>query len=153
MAKVITTIKKTGPFFHVDPAKTFRANCDTMFAAIAREGESDIKAQAEPHRLTGHYIAGVQGRSRRLDGAPFKNPGATVSMIDPYPWRGHTREKGAASAVVVRFFRTGASAEGYRAGAWYLGGKLAMPWFRRTRSRIRSVMKFNRAELLKGLVE
>ena len=144
MAKVITTIKKTGPFFHVDPAKTFRANCDTMFAAIAREGESDIKAQAEPHRLTGHFIEGVQGRSRRLDGAPFKNPGVTVSQLLAYPWKGHTTEAGAASAVMIR---------GYRAGAQYRGGKLAPPWFRRTRARIRSVMKFNRAELLKGLVE
>ena len=128
MARIITTIDKTGPFFTKDPALTFRANVDVLLAAIAAEAEEDVRAQSEPFRDTGAFVAGVRGRTHRLDGAAFKTPTATVSQTHVYPWKNAGPRQ-------------------------YRGGKLeaSRHMFRRTRSRIRGVNKLNSAELLKGL--
>ena len=128
MARFITTIDKTGPFFTHDPAKTFRQNIDALLEAIGAEGEADVKAQSEPHRLTGAFVEGVLGRTHRLDGGAFKNPEVVVSQTHIYPWKNGGARK-------------------------YRGGKFEAQYhvFRRTRGRLRGVNKLNSAELLKGL--
>lgn len=129
MARFVTTIKRTGPFFTHDPAKTFRANADVLMEAIAREGEADVQAQTSAFKHpSGAFREGVQGRTHRLDGAPFKHPGVVVSQTHVYPWK------------------SGAPKQ-------YRGGRAEAVYhmFRRTRGRIRAVNKLNAAELLKGL--
>lgn len=124
-----TTIDLTGPFFTKDVAKTLRQNADAMFAAVAAEGESDVKAQSVGFRHeTGAFREGVRGRSARLDGAPFRSPGAVVSQTHVYRWaRGGVRQ--------------------------YRGGKVeaSRHMFRRTAGRLRRAKKLNVAELLRGL--
>ena len=130
MARIVTTISTKGPFFAHDPALTFRANADRLMAAVAAEGEADVRAQVEsgvasPSR---HFAPGVVGRTHRLDGAPFKQPGAVVSQTYVYPWR------------------SGAPRQ-------YRGGKLEarLHAFRRTKARVGRVKRLNQAELLKGI--
>ena len=128
MARFVTTIRRTGPFFEKDPALTFRQNADRLMAAIAAEGEADVRAQTAQASKTPstEFLPGVVGRDHRLDGAPFKHPGAVVSQTHVYPWKS-------------------AGSRQYR------GGKFGKPIFRRTGGRIRSVRKVNQAELLRGI--
>jgi hypothetical protein len=130
MARIVTTIVKTGPFFAHDPALTLRQNADRMMEAIAREGEADVRAQvaAGVRTPSEHFLPGVVGRTHRLDGTPFKIPGAVVSQTHVYPWRSAGSRK-------------------------YRGGKLEarIHAFRRTRSRVSAVRRLNTAELLKGI--
>jgi hypothetical protein len=73
---ITTTINNTGPFFTKDPAKTFRQNIRVMMAAIAAEGEADVKAQLaagdagrQPISLLGDHVSGhVIGRTASLAG-------------------------------------------------------------------------------------
>jgi len=124
---MITTIDKTGPFFRSDPVRTFRQNIRTMMDAVAREGESDVRAQLAPHSRTGATVAGVIGRTASLGGKRWA-VSAVVSQTHVYPWPGGGQKQ-------------------------YRGGKLEAKThaFRKTASRIRSTRAVNVAELLKGI--
>lgn len=75
---IAQTIDLTGPFFKGDPAKTFLRNVRDLMAAVAEEGEADVRAQLEqgqgtrapisagvqPARVSGH----VRGRAVSLKG-------------------------------------------------------------------------------------
>jgi len=147
-ARIKTTIDRTGPFFHADPGKTFHDNLETMMQSIAYVEEGEAKSLAGPWspgaQGKGYFVGGIYGRAHKLDGTPFKWPTAVVSQTHIYPWKGHVTESGAAAAV---------DRGGYRAGAQYRGGRLeaAHHIFRLTHSRVRSMIKINQAELLKGL--
>lgn len=128
MARIKTTVVRTGPFFEHDPAKTFRQNAEVMMEGIAAAGEREAKSLATPYRRTGAFLEGIRGRTHRLDGSPFKDPSAVVSQTHVYPWPGGAPKQ-------------------------YRGGRLESSWhiFRLTRSRVGVVSKLNQAELLKGL--
>ena len=148
MARIKTTIDRTGPFFHGDPGATFHDNLQTMMEAIAVVAEGEAKALAGPWSPgsmgSGAFRAGIYGRAHKLSGEPFKWPTATVSQTHIYPWKGHVTSSGASAGVDV---------SGYRAGAQYRGGHLEAKhhMFRLARSRVRSMQRINQAELLKGL--
>lgn len=130
--RIATTISRDGPFFAHDPQATFQENLATMLEAIAREGESDVRAQVAPYSKTHTFESGVIGRTHRLDGAPFKTPQAVVSEQHVYPWKHH---KSAPEA------------------AQYRGGRFERKHgvFGRTFRRIRSMKALNAAELMRGL--
>jgi hypothetical protein len=142
--KVTATLR--GPFFEKDAEATFDENARRLFAEIAKRGEDDVRAILEAYPTkTGVTAKLVEGRSMRLDGMPFKQPGAVVTQTRVFPWKGHTLFGGSAAAEIVN---------GYRAGAIYMGGRWeAQPKaFRTVRSRLGREWKKNlQAELLKGI--
>lgn len=132
MARVRTTIDKSGPFFTKDPTKSFEQNARRMMDSMAAAAETEARSLAAPwspgHSGSGDFEEGIVGRTHRLDGAPFKHPGMVVSQTHVYPWKN-------------------AGARQYR------GGKLeaSRHVFRLTGSRMRGTRKVNVAELLKDL--
>jgi hypothetical protein len=127
MVKPVTSIDLTGPFFEKDPALTLRQNIRAMLAAMAAEGEADVRAQAEPKSLTGAFAAGVKGRVDSLTGKPWHLT-AIVSQTHVYRW-----PKG--------------GPKGYRGGKH----EKRHGFFKRTGQRLRRSRAVNTAELVKGL--
>lgn len=133
---IATTIDLSGPFFKVDPVKTFRANVQTLMEAVAKEGEGDVKAQLRAGNgsrkpiaaLGGHVSDHVVGRVRSLSGKRWQVT-AVVSVNNS----GLTAKGGislmAAASEVERQTKA----------------------FRRTTARLRKARALNTAELLKGL--
>lgn len=133
-----TSIDLSGPFFEKDPAKTFRQNVRVMLAALAEEGEEDVKgalrlgqfgrapisAGVTPARVADH----VKGRVRSLKGKPWAM-NAVVSVNNS----GLSQRQGKA----------------LMAAASKLEGQTHA--FRRTTSRLKRSRKINERELLKGL--
>lgn len=84
---IATTISLDGPFFSRDPAKTFRKNVREYMAALAEQGESDVKAQlrqgeaarAPVSRGVGRVSHHVRGRAQSLRGKPWAST-AVVSV-------------------------------------------------------------------------
>jgi hypothetical protein len=56
-----------------------------MLEAVAEEGESDVKAQSESHRLTGRFHDGIKGRVASLGGKHWLRT-AVISQTAVYPW-------------------------------------------------------------------
>lgn len=133
---MVTTISLKGPFFRADPAKSFRSNVRTMMAAVAAEGEADVKAQlraGESSRYPlgmgmGRVSRHVVGRTRSLTGKPWM-VSAVVSV----------NNSGFSKAQGIKLM----------AAASYLEGTVHA--FRKTKSRVSRSRKVNEAELLKGL--
>jgi hypothetical protein len=134
---VTSTIDLSGPFFTKDPAKTFRQNIRVLMAAVAAEGEADVRAQLQsgqssraplrgitPNRVSGH----VHGRVRSLSGRPWAVTAVTS-----------VNASGLSGRQAVRLMAAGSLLEG-RTHA-----------FRRTTSRLRKAKAINKVELLKGL--
>jgi hypothetical protein len=78
---IATTIKLDGPFFAPDRDRKFLANVHDLMAAIAEEGEADVRAQlqagegsrapvrgVQPARVSGH----IRGRVVSLQGKPWR---------------------------------------------------------------------------------
>ena len=130
--RIATTISRSGPFFEHDPQATFQRNLELMLEGIAREGESDVRAQVAPYSKTRTFESGVIGRTHRLDGVPFKTPQAVVSEQHVYPWKHHESAPDAAQ---------------------YRGGRFERKHgvFGRTFRRVSSMRALNQAELLRGL--
>lgn len=128
-----TTIDLTGPFFEKDPAKTVRQNVRVMMEAMAREAESDVKAQI-PSK-SGETARGIRGRVQSLAGKPWAVT-MVVSQQRAFPWK-HMGTRGFVG----------------RGEAVYRGGKLEakLHMFRRTAGRLRRSRAVNTAELTKGL--
>lgn len=128
-----TTIDYTGPFFEKDPTKTLRQNVRIMLEAMAREGESDVRAQI-PSK-SGDTAAGIHGRVKNLEGKPWAVT-MVVSQQRVFPWK----KRGARGFVG-------------RGEAEYRGGKLEakLHMFRRTSGRLSRSRAVNMAELTKGL--
>ena len=129
----------TGPFFTKDPRLTFRQNARVMLAAIADEGETDVKVQMEagesgrkpistrvtPNRVAGHVVGRVKGMS----GKPW-----AVTAVVSVNNSGFTKAQGKA----------------LMAAASRVEGEVHA--FRKTTNRLKRSRKINAAELLKGLV-
>jgi len=134
-----TSMVLTGPFFTKDPKLTFRQNARVMLAAIADEGEADVKVQMEagesgrkpistrvtPNRVAGHVVGRVKGMS----GKPW-----AVTAVVSVNNSGFTKAQGKA----------------LMAAASRVEGEVHA--FRKTTNRLKRSRKINAAELLKGLV-
>ena len=150
-----TTMDLTGPFFETDPTKTLEENARRMLAAMAAEGQADVRAQIRPHNRqtrmvdAGYMEEGVFGRVNKLDSSPFAKPSMVVSAQRIYPWGGHASIGPHIGGLSADSTMVG----GFRGGAQYRGGKLekSIHMFRRTAGRMRRSRKLNAAELLKGL--
>lgn len=130
------TIRKDGPFFRHDPVKTFGENVEDLMGTIAREGESDVRAQlasgqsdrypissgVRPARTSEHVV----GRVRSLGGRPWHR-WAVVSINN----QGFTPAQGIALMA---------------AASWVEGETHA---FRKTTGRIARAI--DRQDLAKGL--
>ena len=127
MVRAVTTIDLSGPFFQYDPRKRLGENIERMLAAVAEEGEQDVKAQAASHQVTGTFYGGIRGRVASLAGKHWRRT-AVVSQTAVYPW-------------------PGGGAKQYR------GGKLEARyhWFRKTKTRLNRSRAVNTAELTKGM--
>lgn len=127
MTRTVTTIDLSGPFFKHDPVKRFSQNVIAMLEAYAAEGERDVKAQAQPHSLSGDFADGVVGRVKALGGKQWRAT-AVISQTHVYPWKNGGPKQ-------------------------YRGGKheARHGFFRKTRSRLNRSRAVNRAELTKGL--
>jgi hypothetical protein len=134
--KITTTIQKTGPFFAKDPGKTFRQNARILMAAVAFEGERDVRAQMQAgnarrrpiSRLGGHASDHVLGRTAGISGRPW------------------------AVSAVVSVRNTGFSPiQGVSLMAAASRVEQETHAFRRTTSRIRRSRAANLEELLKGI--
>jgi hypothetical protein len=133
-----TTIDKSGPFFTKDPARTFRSNIRTMMDAVAREGQSDVRAQlqvgeggrqpishgVQPGRVSAHVV----GRTSNLVGKRW-----AVTAVVSVQNRGFTGAQG--KALMAAASRVEAQTHA----------------FRKTKGRIRSTRAMNTDELLKGI--
>ena len=143
---MVTTIDLTGPFFTHDPAKTFRQNVRVMMAAIADEGERDVKAQMQAAGREGAAVRPyVRGRTSNLAGKRWA-VSANVSV----------ETSGLVKPAAVRIMAIAAGRHNARTKAGrYIGTTLGVEGkthaFRKTKNRIGRSRKVNEAELLKGL--
>jgi hypothetical protein len=136
--KTTTTIDLSGPFFTNDPRKTFRQNVRVLMAAVAAEGESDVKAQLRAgesgrypisHKVQPSHVSGhVVGRVRSLTGKPW-----AVTAVVSVNNSGFTKAQGIALMA---------------SAAWVESQVHA---FRKTTGRIRRARALNTVELLKGI--
>lgn len=85
--KISTSIKFDGPFFAHDPGATFEANVARMMAAVAEEGERDVRQQLAASQagraelsIGGRLSENVYGRVR---GAVAWRRWAAVSPYEP----------------------------------------------------------------------
>lgn len=130
-----TTIKKDGPFFHGDPAKTFRENAHNLMLSVASEGASDVIGQLKAGESNRRPIAALGDRvSDHVAGELRKTPaGPNYQAVVFVRNRGLSR-KGAISLM---------------AAASVVESKVHA--FRKTKGRMARARAINSAELLKGL--
>lgn len=130
-----SSITKSGPFFHGDPARTFRENAHELMTAVAREGAADVIGQLRSGeagrrkiaRLGDRVADHVAGELRRAPAGPKYS--AVVFVRN----RGYTKDE----------------AVSMMAAASVLEGRLHA--FRKTAGRISRARGVNMAELLKGI--
>ena len=139
---ITTTLTTKGPFFQADPSRTFRQNVRVMMAAVAAEGESDVKAQLKA------------GESQRYPLGGGIKPGRVsghVVGLGPISKLSRTRREGGLAAVVFVNNTGFTKKQGTKlmAAASHLEGTVHA--FRKTKNRIARSRKVNEAELLKGL--
>lgn len=137
--KIASTIDVSGPFFTNDPRKTFRQNARVMLAAIAAEGEADVKVQLVSAQGVRSPLRYPTARGIRVSDHVV----GRVKSLSGKPWQ---------VTAVVSVNASGAStrqAIGLMAAASYIERRNHV--FRRTTSRLRKAKKLNAAELLKGI--
>jgi hypothetical protein len=136
-SKLSSQISLEGPFFRVNPGKTFRQNVRVLMDRISEEGEADVQQMLRsgegsraplrdmsPNRVSGHVV----GRTSNLAGKRW-----AVTAVVSINNRGLSRAQG------IRLM----------AAASRLEGRLHV--FRRSSARMRKARALNKAELLKGL--
>jgi hypothetical protein len=133
---MVTTIHLGGPFFRKDPTKTFRGNVRVMMAAVAAEGEADVKAQ---------LAAGEGGR------LPIRRLGNRVRHHVVGRTRSIAGKQWAVTAVVSVNNSRFTKAQGISLMAAAASVESRVHAFRKTKNRIGRSRKTNMAELLKGL--
>lgn len=133
--RLATRIRRDGPFFRSDPARTFRANVRSLLEALVAEGTADVVAQlraGEAGRAeisTGGRVADqVIGRVSSLAGRPWSTWGVVGVVPDVVDLKDVIATR-AAEAELER--ETGA--------------------FARTTRRLRAARAANVRELLRGL--
>lgn len=130
-----TTITKDGPFFHGDPAKTWRHNAHDLMLAVAREGAADVIGQLRvgnagrrPIRLLGDHVSDhVVGELRR---APVGPNYRAITFV---------RNRGFTQAEAISLMAAASSVES------------RIHAFRKSKGRMARARAINSAELLKGL--
>jgi hypothetical protein len=106
-------VETSGPFFRVDPRKTFRQNARVMLEAIAEEGEKAVKARApyytgdkgDPNAHIRDYI---RGRVKSLRGKPWALTAVVSSLFHMFnTYGGRHYGYGRKLERKQRFFRRG----------------------------------------------
>lgn len=137
-SKIVTTIKKDGPFFRHDVGKTIDGNIQSLMEALAHEGETDVAAQLRagerqryplseglhPSRVSGHVV----GRVHSMTGGSWHRT-AVISINNS----GFSADQGKALMA---------------ASSWVESQVHA---FRKTTGRLKATRVVNQAELAKGL--
>lgn len=137
MARKLSGMVYSGPFFEHDPKKTFRQNARVMLKAIADEAAADIQTQLRAGESTrsqihvggGRVSAEVEGYTR---GVRSGNPWALTARV-------HIRNTGLTKKRAVSLHAAGSRLEG------------RIHAFRKTTSAMRRARALNRVELLKGI--
>jgi hypothetical protein len=108
MAVRITRVDFSGPFFQRDPARTIRDNIRDLMAALAEEGERDVRGQIEQRagsmpNWTGWTRDHVKGRTASLSGKRWAV--TAVVSADSSGMSGATaiRTKAAAASIERRW--------------------------------------------------
>lgn len=136
--RVGSKIDLSGPFFAKDPSITFRKNIRVMTAAMAVEGEADVRQQyasgqssrapisrgVVPTRVSGHVV----GRVTSEGGTPF----AVTAIISVNPHGLGTQQS---VALMAAYSRVEKLTKGSR----------------RTTTKLRQSRAVNQAELTRGL--
>lgn len=111
----MSEVELVGPFFKVDPRKTFRANARVMLTAIAEEGEKAVKtrspyytgAKGDPNA---HIRDFIRGRVKSLRGKPWALTAVVSSLFHLYNTQnGRHYGYGRKLERQTRFFRRGVS--------------------------------------------
>ncbi len=132
---ITTTIDLSGPFFTKDPALVLSQNVELMMAAIAKEGEEDVRAQMQAGESTRAPLSFGGRVAERLRGR--------VTSLQHNPWH---------RTAIVSPSREGLSpkdAIALYAAASRIESK-SHP-FRTTTNRLRRAKAVNTAELTRGL--
>jgi hypothetical protein len=130
-----TTLKRTGPFFHGDPSKTFRQNAHDLMEAVAREGAADVRGQL---RMGDAGRLPVNGTSRHVSdyvaGELRKAPaGPNYRAVTFVRNRGLSKIRGISLMAAASWVESQVHA------------------FRKSKGRMARSREINSAELLKGL--
>lgn len=108
-------VELTGPFFQVDPRKTFRANAKVLLTAIAQEGEKEVKARSPYYTgskgdPTSHIRDDIVGRTKSLSGKPWALTAVVSSLFHMrHTYNGKHYGYGMKLERKYRFFRRGVS--------------------------------------------
>jgi hypothetical protein len=106
-------VQLVGPFFEVDPSKTFRQNARVMLDAIAEEGERAVKARAPFYTgsrgdPTAHIRTDIVGRTKSLSGKPWALTAVVSSLFHMrHTQNGKHYGYGGKLERKYRFFRRG----------------------------------------------
>lgn len=113
MARRDTQVELVGPFFRVDPRKTFRQNARVLLQAVAEEGEKNVKARAPYYTGRGgdpnaHIRDHIRGRVVSLRGKPWALTSVVSSLFHMYnTYNGKHYGYGRKLERKYRFFRRG----------------------------------------------
>jgi hypothetical protein len=130
-----TSITKDGPFFHGDPAKTFRDNAHDLMLAVAREGAVDVRGQMRATEAGRRPIAQIGDRvADHVEGELRKAPsGSKYSAVVFVRNRGFTKNEAISLMAAASQVESQIHA------------------FRKTSGRISRAKGVNMDELLKGI--
>ena len=130
-----TSIRKDGPFFHGDPAKTFRENAHDLMLAVAREGAADVRGQLAAGNSSRRPIARLGDHvSDHVEGELRKRPSGPNYQVTVF-----VRNRGLSVKDAVSLM----------AAASVVESKVHA--FRKSKGRMARARAVNSAELLKGL--
>lgn len=110
---VTTKVTTDGPFFKVDPRKTFRANARVMLQAVADEGEKAVKSRSPYYTGSkgdpnAHIRDFIKGRVKSLSGKPWAMTAVVSSLFHFYNTQnGRHYGYGRKLEARTKFFRRG----------------------------------------------
>lgn len=108
-------VELVGPFFKIDPRKTFRANAKVLLTAIAEEGEKEVKARSpfytgDKGDPSAHIRDDITGRTKSLRGKPWALTAVVSSLFHMrHTYNGKHYGYGLKLERKYRFFRRGVS--------------------------------------------
>lgn len=146
MTRIASTISYSGPFFEHDPAKTFLDNVELMMEGIAREGESDVRAQLRAGEGSRKPIKGLGRLSDNVHGRVRGNvPWHRWVAISPFD-SAHTKDEAIALYAAAGGRHTPGASRGTTEGV-----ENQTHAFRRTATRLRRAKLKQIEELLRGI--
>lgn len=131
--KISSHIDFSGPFFKHDPSATFLANVEHMMAAVAEEGERDVRQQ----------LAAGEGRRKPLSVGGRLSTNVFGRVRGRVAWRRW--------AAISPYEPTHSATEAIAIYAAASGVEQKVHAFRHTATAMRKARAVNAAELLKGI--